>query len=66
MRYSKMEKNHRCNRCNEPLMEGTEVWLNLNRETGKFTSKANGIRENEQEWFPFGKTCAKIQVNKVN
>lgn len=51
----------RCERCNEKLKPGTEVYLELNNKTGLYSDpdKVNLGEDESQGGFPFGKACAK-------
>lgn len=52
-----------CERCEEQLKPGREVWLELNTRTGLYHAEgdfpADGL---SQGWFTFGSACAKREL----
>lgn len=48
-----------CERCGEPLRPESEVWLELNWRTNKFSKVGTVPEEESQGCFVFGPDCAK-------
>ena len=57
-----MKTIHRCTKCNKPLKQGKECWLELSTTDGNYYVK---IPEGHQSqgFFPFGIDCANIEMN---
>jgi hypothetical protein len=57
---------NRCQRCNEPLNPGREVWLELDQRTNRFVNPqiTKVPVEVSQGGFPFGKACAAAELKR--
>ncbi len=53
------DHRNRCQRCNELLKPGTEVWLWLDQRTNSYSADDDERPEYSQGGFPFGKACSK-------
>jgi hypothetical protein len=57
------EKKNRCERCQEILKPGNEVWLELDQRTNTYTD-LEVPQEHSQGGFPFGADCAKRAITE--
>lgn len=57
--------NERCERCDEKLKEKNIVWLELDINSGLYYKEGEFPKDGlSQGYFPFGKTCAKKQLEE--
>jgi hypothetical protein len=61
-----MKEIIRCERCNEILKPDLIVWLELSiTDNNYYTENTFPKNHESQGYFPFGKTCAKKEMNKT-
>jgi hypothetical protein len=59
------DRIHYCTECGQELDSSKAVWLELNCNDGRWTSKEGECPESEsQGWFIFGSACAKKVLRK--
>lgn len=59
-----MNSKNLCMRCDRPLEEGNEVWLELSMTDGKYYRRYIPLGHDSQGCFAFGKDCAKKQIEE--
>ncbi len=55
---------NKCERCGEELHPDRETMLELDQRTNTFTNSEDVPEDVSQGWFPFGATCAKVELKR--
>lgn len=51
-----------CTRCEKKLNKNNMVMLELDQRTDTYHNLQNVPQDKSQGWFPFGKDCAKVEI----
>lgn len=62
---SSTESKEKCTRCNEPLKQGKEKWLELSETDGNYYASKIPDGHISQGAFPFGTDCATAQMKET-